>query len=66
MMTIRHVEPDGQEEIFQVSSVRRTREGHLTIGTEREITQGKIYVMNDAGKTVAVYDFEKHKGAAHA
>jgi hypothetical protein len=58
MMTVRHVEPDGREHVFQVESLDRTPEGELVFNTAKRITSGKVYVM-DAGKTVAMYDFSK-------
>ncbi len=35
--------------------------GQLAFGQEKVIRTGKVYIMNDAGKTVAVYDFEEKK-----
>ena len=63
MMTIKHVESNGRERVFQVDSVDRTPEGELVFGTSECITSGKVYVMNDAGKTVAAYDFGDKKQA---
>lgn len=62
MLTIKHVEKNGRERVFTSISIERTPEGPLVIlGTEEVIRTGKAYVMNDAGKTVAVYDFSKPK-----
>jgi hypothetical protein len=60
MQTIKHVEPNGRERLIEALSVERTPEGHLVFGTEERISTGKVYVMNEAGKTVAVYDFGKN------
>jgi hypothetical protein len=61
MMTIRHVEADGRERVFQVESVDRTTDGELVFSTTEKIATGRVYVMNDAAKTVATYDFDKQK-----
>jgi len=61
MMTIRHVEADGRERIIEVDSIGRTTEGALVFNTTEKITTGKSFIMNDAGKTIAVYDFDKQK-----
>jgi hypothetical protein len=58
MLTIKHILPNGNERVFPVTSVERTEEG-LSFGSQELITSGKVYLMNDAGKTVALYDFEK-------
>jgi hypothetical protein len=57
MLTIKHILPNGNERVFPVTSVERTEEG-LSFGSQELITSGKVYLMNDAGKTVALYDFE--------
>ncbi len=60
MLTVKHVERDGHESVFEASDIHRTPEGQLAFGQgERTVTTGKVYVMNEAGKTVAVYDFDK-------
>ena len=59
MLTIKHVEKDGREMVFEAIDVHRTIDGNLAFGQEKVIESGKIYVMNDAGRTVAVYDFDK-------
>ncbi len=63
MMTVKHIEIDGHERLFTVASVSRTPEGKLVFDVEKRIDSGKVYIMNDAGKTVAVYDFgaAKHR-----
>lgn len=60
MQTLKHVEPNGRERLIEALSIERTPEGHLIFGTEERISTGKVYVMNEAGKTVAVYDFAKN------
>ncbi len=65
MLTIRHVEKDGRERVFTAVAIARSDEG-FTFGTDEIIATGKIYVMNDGGKTVGVYDFDKKQnGAEH-
>jgi hypothetical protein len=61
MLTIKHVEKDGRELVFEAVDVHRIPTGQLAFGQEKVITSGKVYVMNDAGRTVAVYDFDKEK-----
>lgn len=61
MMTVKHVEPDGREHVFQIESLDRDAEGDIVLSTQQRITSGKLFVMNDAGKTVAMYDFNKKK-----
>lgn len=59
MLTIKQIEKDGTERVFEALDIRRTKEGKLAFGSETIVESGKVYVMNDAGRTVAVYDFEK-------
>lgn len=59
MLTIKHVEKDGRESVFEAVDIHRDLKGGLAFGQEKVITSGKVYVMNDAGRTVAVYDFDK-------
>jgi len=61
MLTIKHVEKNGKEAVFEAIDVHRTTDGQLAFGQEKLITSGKVYIMNDAGRTVAVYDFDKTK-----
>ena len=61
MLTIKHVEKDGTESVFEAVDLHRASNGHLAFGQEKSINSGKVYVMNDAGRTVAVYDFDKEK-----
>ncbi|MES2360077.1 MAG: hypothetical protein V4529_17180 [Gemmatimonadota bacterium] len=60
-MTVRHVEADGSERVFQVESLERTVDGSLVFATHEKIMTGKVYIMNDAGKTVVSCDFDKQK-----
>lgn len=66
MLTVKHVEPTGHETIHEatdVSSAPADRFGeavnrvfYTRANSEVEgITSGTVYVMNEAGKTVAVY-----------
>jgi hypothetical protein len=59
MMTVKHIEPDGTEHVFQVESLSRLPDGELVFNTLKRISSGRIYVM-DMGKTVATYDFTKN------
>jgi hypothetical protein len=65
MLTIKHVEKDGRESVFEAVDLHRIPSGQLAFGQEKVITSGKVYVMNDAGRTVAVYDFDKEKEQNH-
>lgn len=61
MMTILHVDSNGRERLFMVDSVDRDpATGELVFTAKESIRTGKVYVMNDVGKTVAVYDFDRH------
>ncbi len=61
MLTVKHIARDGSELVFEATDIHRTANGQLAFGQEQIINSGKVYVMNDAGKTVAVYDFDKQK-----
>lgn len=65
MVTIRHLLDDGKERIVTASSVaydakENTLEGH-TEGSDviEKFSSGRIYVMNENGKTVGVYNLNK-------
>ena len=67
MLTIRHIEASGHEEIVTTSRVSYhprtpdiTREcvfWETTSGQTIEMDSGTVYIMNENGKTVAVYRF---------
>lgn len=59
MLTIKHIKRNGEESVFEAVDVHRTTAGQIAFGQEKVIDDGKVYIMNDAGKTVAVYDFDK-------
>ncbi len=61
MMTVRHVDQDGTEKLFEVESVERTQEGKLVFGIIRRVETGKVFIMNGSGQTVATYDFTHKK-----
>ena len=67
MLTIKHVEDGGHESIEAVVSVIHDPEENLLIGcgpNRVEIiryTSGHAFVMNDAGKTVGVYNLRPTK-----
>ena len=61
MLTVKHIRCDGSEVVFEAMDIHRTADGQLAFGQEKTITDGKVFVMNDAGKTVAVYDLEKQE-----
>ncbi len=65
MVTIKHITNDGRERVFTVVSTERTPEGNLVFGTEEVISSGRVYLMNDHGKTVADYDFDKKQEQNH-
>jgi len=77
MLTLRHVEKNGYESVQQVASVSlempaEHNEYHPTLNRHNENGQvldggygdGKVYVMNENGKTVAVYDLDELQLAA--
>ncbi len=62
MLTIKHVECDGYESVRQASHVECYPDdrGLLAYGVPGEVeplhfASGKVYVMGDGGKTVAIY-----------
>lgn len=76
MFTIKHVTPSGNEELHYGSSPifvsAESPEGrergnaivHYTDANQQvqDIRWGKVYVMNEFGKTVATYDLGQHPG----
>jgi hypothetical protein len=78
MLTVKHVMPDGHEEIYAAVRAGATKaaitanepRGQFHIETAKgDIVilggegDGVFYVMNDAGKTVAKYDFNPPQAA---
>lgn len=67
MMTVRHVLPDGDEHVVQIDNGAYHAKDCRFVGQRPGdlqmvvFTSGCIYVMNEHGKTVAVYDFQKLK-----
>jgi len=62
MFTVKHVERNGDEQLFEATDVHRNAEGRIAFGqVEKQITTGRVYIMNDSGQTVAIYDFDKKK-----
>ena len=61
MLTVKHIENSGVEAVFEVSEIRRMENGHLVFGQEKIVSTGRIYVMNETGKTVAVYHLDKQE-----
>lgn len=74
MLTIKHIEDDGHESIDSVVSVIHNAKDNTLIGcgpNRIEViryTSGHAFVMNDAGKTVGVYNLrtEKQKSGVRA
>ncbi len=70
MFTLKHVTPDGNEELHYGSSpiYSRTQSGGDTVhytdskSEVQTIRWGKVYVMNEHGKTVATYDMGDRPG----
>ncbi len=61
MLTIKHVDEDGRERVVSVESVSFDRRANCLRGlgssdVDATWTSGHAYVMNDQGKTVAVYN----------
>lgn len=78
MFTIKHVTAEGNEELHYGSnplfvsadSAEGKQRGnaivHYTNANQKvcDIRWGKVYVMNELGKTVATYDLGSHPGAS--
>lgn len=63
MLTIRHVEPNGNDDVYPaseahvlVSADRPKTVWFLKDGTRHEYTTGMVYVMNEFGKTIVIYE----------
>jgi len=68
MYTIRHIDASGKDKVVDAvftSYDPQAHEltGHGANGVETKFNTGSAFVMNDNGKTVAAYNFQKHKGA---
>ena len=70
MLTVKQIQADGAEEIFEVTSVRYEPEGlgnGATVwiepvgGSRIGLPSGSVFVMNTAGKTVQRYDLSADK-----
>ncbi len=61
MMSVRHIDPDGHERFFMVSSISRTPGGPLVFENEEQIDTGKVYIMNDVGLTIGYFDLGNKK-----
>ncbi len=67
MLTVRHIEESGAEDVLETEHVtfcpkqpEMTRECvfvETKNGSSREINTGQVFVMNENGKTVAIYRF---------
>ncbi len=59
MMTLKHIDCDGREKVFPVSSVAFDPDTMVLVGYKAEgnmqWTHGRAFLMNDHGKTVATY-----------
>jgi len=62
MFTVKHVAPNGEEHVVSVTSVQFDREANVLRGLGADgvafvgWTAGHAYVMNESGRTVAVYN----------
>lgn len=68
MLSIKHVAEDGSERIEQADSVEYNAQKWVLVGLDAngrpngvEFKGGHAFVMNDAGKTVGVYNLNKQK-----
>lgn len=66
MMTLKHIDSDGHEDVVSLVSVSYDPEtrivvGHGTPDGVRQWTTGRAFVMNDHGKTVAVYNLNQQQ-----
>lgn len=69
MMTLKHITPEGHERVITLASVSFDPETKILIGhgivdhtglsKTQEWSDGRAYVMNDHGKTVATYYLNK-------
>lgn len=63
MMTLKHIAVDGRESVVSLASVsfdpdRKVVIGHAPPERDREWKSGRVFVMNENGKTVATYNFK--------
>jgi len=64
MMTMRRIGEDGRESVVSVISVDYDQDTNVLVGHVGEpvvYDTGLVYVMNDNGKTVVVYNLTKQK-----
>ncbi len=63
MMTLKHISPDGHEDVVSLVSVSFDPETKTLIGHRPNDnipwTTGRAFLMNEHGKTVAVYHLSK-------
>lgn len=67
MYTIKHVESDGMESTLAVLSVQYDSKTNTVVApapdgvTKYHYASGRLYVMNENGKTVGNYDLNKEQ-----
>ena len=70
MMTIKHIDAGGHEEVVSLVSASFDPETNILIGHgvackdglgELMWTQGRAFLMNEQGKTVAVYNLDSSR-----
>lgn len=62
-MTLKHIDADGRENTVSLVSVSFDPESGIVTGrgipSEASWSSGRVFVMNDQGKTVANYNLDK-------
>lgn len=58
-MTIKHVDAEGHERVFEVDIVNFDPETKVVKADGQTWTCGRIYLMNKWGKTVSVWQLNK-------
>lgn len=64
MMTLKHVDTEGMETVVSVATVSFDAKKNVLLGLSQEgrplhrWAEGHAYLMNEAGKTVAVYQMQ--------
>ncbi len=64
MLTIKHIDEEGQETLTVAVSVKFDHRTGELIGYgagDRVYAPGHVYVMNEQGKTVSVYNIKKEQ-----
>jgi hypothetical protein len=73
MLTVKHIEPSGHETVMEIRRATlqpdpRTLFLEMADGTVKGLTEGRFFIMNNAGQTVARYvlDVEMKASVLHS